>query len=150
MKLTSSAFKHGEYIPRLYTCDGGNISPPLEIHHVPKEAQSLALIMEDPDVPKHIREDRMWDHWIVFNIPPNVTQILEGKEPEGQHGIGTGHNLKYYGPCPPDGEHRYFFKLFALDTILTLPEKPTKQQLEKAMEKHVIAKTELIGIYGRN
>lgn len=149
MKLTSSAFKHQEYIPRLYTCDGGNISPPLDIHDVPEGTQSLTLIMEDPDVPKHIREDRMWDHWIIFNIPADTSSFIEGEEPPGTHGIGTGHNLKYYGPCPPDGEHRYFFKLFALDTLLDLPEKSTKQQLEIAMKGHILAKTELIGIYGR-
>lgn len=149
MKLTSSAFKHQDYIPRLYTCDGGNISPPLEIHDVPEGTKSLALIMEDPDVPKHIREDRMWDHWIIFNIPADTSRFIEGEEPPGIHGIGTGHNLKYYGPCPPDGEHRYFFKLFALNTMLDLPEKSTKQQLETAMKGHILAKTELIGIYGR-
>jgi Raf kinase inhibitor-like YbhB/YbcL family protein len=149
MKLTSSAFIHQEYIPRLYTCDGGNISPPLEIQDVPAGTQSLALILEDPDVPKHIREDRMWNHWIIFNMPPDTTHILEGKEPAGTHGLGTGNNTKYYGPCPPDGEHRYFFKLFALDALLDLPEKSTKEQVETAIKGHVLAKTELIGIYGR-
>lgn len=150
MKLTSSAFKHGEYIPRLYTCDGSNINPPLEIHDAPEGTQSFALIMEDPDVPKHIREDRMWDHWVIFNIPRHTTQIIEGQEPPCLRGIGTGHNVKYYGPCPPDGEHRYFFKLFALDTMLDLAEKATKHQLEIAMKNHIIAKTELMGIYGRS
>ncbi len=150
MKLTSSAFTHGEHIPREYTCDGANINPPLTISDVPANTKSLALILEDPDVPKYVREDRMWDHWIVFNIPSNTTQIAEGKEPVGQHGIGTGNNLNYYGPCPPDAEHRYFFKLFALDSQLTLAEKSTKQQVEKAMEGHVLAKTELMGIYGRS
>ncbi len=149
MKLTSSAFNQADSIPRNYTCDGANINPPLTITDVPTHAKSLVLILEDPDVPKYIREDQMWDHWIVFNIPPNTTQIEEGKEPIGQHGIGTGNNLNYYGPCPPDGEHRYFFKLYALDSELMLAEKSTKIQVEKAMEGHVLAKTELMGIYGR-
>lgn len=149
MKLTSSVFKHGDYIPRLYTCDGSNISPPLTISNVPENTKSLVLILEDPDVPKHIREDRMWDHWIIFNMPPDTTEIPEGEEPSGLHGLGTGHNLKYYGPCPPDREHRYFFKLFALDILLDLPEKSTKQQIQFAMQQHILAKTELMGIYGR-
>lgn len=149
MKLISSAFKHENYIPRNYTCDGANINPPLTISDVPSNAKSLALILEDPDVPKYLREDRMWNHWIVFNIPPTTTQIEEGKEPIGQHGIGTGNNLDYYGPCPPDAEHRYFFKLYALDTQLTLSGNPTKQQVQDAMKGHILAETELMGIYGR-
>lgn len=149
MKLTSSAFNHADYIPRHYTCDGANISPPLNISDIPVGTKSLVLILEDPDVPRYIREDQMWDHWIVFNIPPDTTQIREGDEPLGQHGIGTGHNLKYYGPCPPDAEHRYFFKLYALDALLTLAEKSTKKQVEAAMEGHVLAKAELMGVYGR-
>lgn len=149
MKLTSKAFNHAEPIPQLYTCDGANISPPLSISDVPQNAKSLVLILEDPDVPTYIREDRMFDHWIVFNIPPNTTEIKENEEPQGIHGLGTGNTLDYYGPCPPNGEHRYFFKLFALDTKLTLAEKSTKKEVEKAMEGHVLAKTELMGLYGR-
>ena len=149
MRLTSSAFQHEGYIPQKYTCDGQNINPPLTITDAPLGTQSLVLILDDPDVPKHIREDEMWDHWIVFNIPPTTKQIAEGKEPEGIHGMGTGKNLNYYGPCPPDREHRYFFKLYALDKMLDLPERATKQEVEKAMENHILAKTELMGIYGR-
>jgi Raf kinase inhibitor-like YbhB/YbcL family protein len=149
MQLTSSAFNYEDYIPRKYTCDGANISPPLTISDVPAGTKSLVLILEDPDVPGYIREDQMWDHWIVFNIPPTTTQIEEGKEPAGIHGIGTGNNTKYYGPCPPDREHRYFFKLYALNKMLSLPEKSTKHDIEKAMEIHILAKATLIGIYGR-
>src|SRR5579862_4190994 len=98
MRLTSSAFQHEGYIPQKYTCDGQNINPPLTITDAPLGTQSLVLILDDPDVPKHIREDEMWDHWIVFNIPPTTKQIAEGKEPEGIHGMGTGKNLNYYGP----------------------------------------------------
>lgn len=149
MKLTSPAFEQGGKIPAKYTCDGENINPPLTISDVPSEAKSLVLIMDDPDVPKRLRADGMWDHWIVFNMPPSLTEIVEGKEPEGIHGIGTGKNLDYYGPCPPDREHRYFFKLYALDTQLNLPEKATKKQVERAMTERILAKTELMGRYER-
>lgn len=150
MKLTSSVFQEGDSIPQKYTCDGPNINPPLTISGVPKGAQSLVLIMDDPDVPAYIRPERMFDHWVVFNIPPETTQIDEGKEPQGTHGITTNNLLKYYGPCPPDREHRYFFKLYALDTKLNLPEKSTKEQVEKAMEKHILATAELMGVYVRS
>ncbi len=150
MKLTSTAFEHQGKIPSKYTCDGANISPPLNISDVPSQAKSLVLIMDDPDVPKRLRKDGMWDHWVVFNIPASLTEIKEGEEPEGTHGIGTSNNLDYNGPCPPDREHRYFFKLYALDTELKLPEQAKKQQVEKAMEGHVLAKTELMGRYERS
>jgi len=107
------------------------------------------LIMDDPDVPKHLRADGMWDHWVVFNIPPSLRNIRGGEEPEGTHGIGTGGKVNYYGPWPPDREHRYFFKLYALDRRLDLPEKATKAQVERAMEGHIIAKAELMGRYER-
>lgn len=149
MKLTSPAFEHEGKIPAKYTCDGENINPPLKIADVPSGAKSLVLIMDDPDVPKYLRKDGMWDHWVVFNIPPGVREIKEGEEPQGTHGIGTGSNLNYMGPCPPDREHRYFFKLYALDTELNLPEKATKQQIEKAMEGHILAETQLMGRYKR-
>lgn len=149
MKLMSPAFEHEGKIPSKYTCDGENISPPLTVSDVPPETKSLALIMDDPDVPKHLRSDGMWDHWVVFNIPASMRDIKEGNEPDGIHGIGTGGNMNYFGPCPPDREHRYFFKLYALDTELDLPEKATKQQLEKAMENHIIEKAELMGKYER-
>jgi hypothetical protein len=149
MKLTSSTFDHEGKIPSKYTCDGENINPPLTISNVPAQAKSLVLIMDDPDVPKRLRADGMWDHWIVFNIPPNLTEINEGEEPPGVHGIGTSNNLDYFGPCPPDREHRYFFKLYALDTELNLREKATKKQVEKAMEGHIQAKAQLMGRYAR-
>jgi Raf kinase inhibitor-like YbhB/YbcL family protein len=149
MKLTSPVFEHGGKIPSKYTCDGENINPPLAISDVPPGTGSLVLIMDDPDVPKHLRADGMWDHWVVFNIPATLRDIGEGEEPGGTHGVGTGGNVNYSGPCPPDREHRYFFKLYALGTELGLPEKATKGQLEKAMEGHVIEKTELMGRYER-
>ena len=149
MKLASSAFGQEKKIPSRYTCDGENISPPLSISEVPEGAQSLALIMEDPDVPRHLREDGMWNHWVVFNMPANLGEILEGHEPQGIGGIGTNGKQGYYGPCPPDREHRYFFRLFALDAKLDLPEKATKEDVETAMEGHVLEQTELMGRYRR-
>jgi len=150
MKLSSPAFEESGKIPAKYTCDGANINPPLEISDVPSTTKSLALIMEDPDVPKDLRPDGMWDHWVVFNIPPGTAEIPEGQEPPGTHGSGTSGNQNYFGPCPPDREHRYFFKLFALDRELDLHEKATKPELEKAMEGHVLEKTELMGRYERS
>ena len=125
------------------------MSPPLIISDVPENTKSLVLIMDDPDVPKNLRADGMWDHWIVWNISPQTEEIAEGQEPEGVHGLWTANNLNYHGPCPPDREHRYFFRLFALDTILNLPEKRMKAEVEQAMEGHVIDKAELIGLYVR-
>lgn len=149
MKLTSSAFGHEEKIPSKYTCDGENLNPPLGISEIPEGTRSLALIMEDPDVSRNLREDGMWDHWVVFNLPADLREIQEGNEPPGTAGVGTNNETGYFGPCPPDREHRYFFKLFALDIELDLPEKSTKADVEKAMEGHVLEQTELMGRYER-
>lgn len=149
MKLISSAFEHGGRIPSKHTCDGPNVSPHLRIEGIPAGTKSLVLIMDDPDVPRSIRQDGMWDHWVVYDIPPDVQEIPEGQEPPGTHGKGTGGNTNYFGPCPPDREHRYFFKLYALDTFLKLPAGSTKAQVEKAMEGHILEKTELMGRYER-
>ena len=149
MKLTSKEFEHNGKIPSKFTCDGENINPSLQISDIPSGTKSLALIMDDPDVPKNLREDGMWDHWIVFNVPPETDRIEEGQEPSGVHGKGTAGNLKYYGPCPPDREHRYFFKLFALDTELGLAEGVSKADVEKEMTGHILGQTELIGLYER-
>ena len=149
MKLTSTKFKQGEKIPEEYTCDGQNISPPLEISEVPKQAKSLVLIMEDPDVPKSIRADCMWDHWIVFNISPNITKIEEGQNPPGKLGITTSNKTAYQGPCPPDKQHRYFFKLFALDAELGLNQGVSKMRVLESMQGHIIEEAVLIGVYER-
>jgi len=149
MKLASPAFENGEKIPSRFTCDGAAVSPPLTISDVPSGAKSLVLIMDDPDVPRVLRSDGIWDHWVVFNIPVDTAEIAEGEEPDGTHGKGTGGNLNYFGPCPPDREHRYFFKVYALDAELDLPEGATKQQVESAMEGHVLATAELMGRYER-
>jgi Raf kinase inhibitor-like YbhB/YbcL family protein len=147
MKLSSPVFEHRGKIPSKYTCNGKGINPPLDISGVPSAAKSLVLIMEDPDVPKNLRPDGMWDHWIVFNMPPDTKEIREGQEPRGIHGEGTGGNLGYMGPCPPDREHRYFFKLFALDSNLDLQKGAKKAEVEKAMEGHVLDRAELLGLY---
>lgn len=150
MQLTSPAFDQQEAIPARYTCDGEDVSPPLVFAEVPDAAQSLTLIMDDPDVPTAIRADGTWDHWIVFNIPPGTTEITKGCEPKGVHGTGTSGNMDYHGPCPPDREHRYFFKLFALDVQLDLPEGSSKAEVEQAMAGHVLEQVELMGRYKRS
>ena len=149
MQLTSSEFEHQGNIPSKYTCDGANINPPLTITNIPENTKSLVLLMDDPDVPKNIREDGMWDHWVVFNIPPTTKTIFEGQEPPGIQGLNTGGVNGYGGPCPPDREHRYFFKLYALDIELDLSLSATKTEVEQAMQGHVLEKTELVGRYKR-
>lgn len=149
MILTSPAFENGGAIPEKYTCDGENSSPELRILNVPREAKSLVLIMEDPDVPTFVREDGMWDHWVVFNIPPDTAKIAEGEEPPGVHGLTTANALAYGGPCPPDREHRYFFMVYALDTELHEQEGATKEAIRAAMRGHMLAKAELVGVYAR-
>ena len=151
MKLISSAFKDKGIIPSRYSCEGANISPPLEISNVAPNAKSLVLIMDDPDVPEHVRSERIWDHWIIFNMSPATRQIPEMTGPSsGVHGKTTFGHTRYGGPCPPDREHRYFFKLYALDILLPLKEGATKTEIEKAMEGHILAETHLIGRYEKN
>lgn len=149
MEITSSTFIHEHRIPSKYTCDGENISPPLEFADVPADARSLVLLMDDPDVPASAPV-KTWDHWVVFNIPPTTEAFPEGENPPGVLGSNTRGKNVYGGPCPPDREHRYFFKLYAIDTLLDLPEGATKSAVEIAMASHVIASAELIGRYVRN
>src|SRR3989338_6389030 len=144
MKLISPAFKHNGAIPSEYTCDGEDISPELNIENVPENAKSLALIMDDPDAPAGT-----WVHWVVWNIPANTKVIPKGTSPKGVKGKTNFGRLGYGGPCPPSGTHRYFFKLYALDTILNLKEGSSKKDLENAMQGHIIEKTELMGTYKR-
>ncbi|MBI2662050.1 YbhB/YbcL family Raf kinase inhibitor-like protein [Candidatus Woesearchaeota archaeon] len=152
MKLTSTAFKDKAIIPGVYTCDGKNINPPLQISDIPAKAKSLVLLMDDPDIPEMAKKNfnvNVWDHWVVFNMPPTITEIKEGEIPEGVMGRNTRGNNTYSGPCPPDREHRYFFKLYALDTWLDLKEGVSKKEVEGAMKGHIIEKTELMGRYER-
>lgn len=146
MKLESSAFKEGGIIPSLYTCEGKNINPPLTISAVPSAAKSLVLLMDDPDVPPFIRPDRMWDHWVLYNLPPTTHKIEEKSSP-GIAGKNTSGKNQYMGPCPPDREHRYFFKLYALDKMVDLPAGATKKEVEKAMQGHILAECHLMGRY---
>ena len=145
MKLSSQAFKHNDKIPSKYTCQGQDINPPLEIAEVPEGTKSLALIMDDPDVPERVRKDKMWVHWVAYNIDPKTRAIKENIPTLGTLGKNTGGMNRYMGPCPPDKEHRYFFKLYALDTMLSLKDGATKDELLKAMEGHILAQCELIG-----
>src|SRR3989338_2398610 len=137
MKLVSSAFKHEGNIPSKYTCDGENIAVPLEIQDVPKGTKTLALIMDDPDAPSGD-----FVHWVIWNIPI-------GKEIKGEEGKTSFGKNGYGGPCPPSGTHRYYFKLFALDTTLNLPKSSTKYDLLRAMDNHIIEETVLMGKYKR-
>lgn len=150
MLLTSPAFENGGKIPSEYTCDGQNINPELNISGLGPQAKCLVLIMDDPDVPEVVRKDRMWVHWVVFNIPPNTSRIPKNSQPHGTPGMNTGNQLNYMGPCPPDREHRYYFKLYALDCMLDLPRGATKSDVEKGMEGHILAKAELMGLYERS
>ncbi len=150
MQLTSPAFRHNGLIPLRYTCDGDNINPPLLFEDVPDNAHSLVLLVDDPDVPKHLRADGMWDHWVVFNIPPDIMVIEEGKGvSKAIIGSNTLGKNEYQGPCPPDREHRYFFKLYALDTTLPLHHGSSKKEIEEALKGHVLGYAELIGRYER-
>lgn len=142
--LSSPAFEDQGYIPVEYTCDGKDINPPLEIKGVSREAKSLVLIVDDPDAPMGT-----WVHWVVFNINPLIDFIEPGKPPGGIVGLNSWGEAKYGGPCPPSGEHRYFFKLYALDKKLELGHGVTKKEVVRAMEGHVLQSAELIGRYKR-
>jgi hypothetical protein len=131
-------------MPARFTCDGENINPSLEISGVPNEANSLALIMDDPDAP-----GGTWVHWVKWNIPPKTRMIGEGQEPAGVSGKGSGGKLSYAGPCPPSGTHRYFFKIYALDTELNLAEGATKENVLNALAGHIVGEGELVGLYSR-
>ena len=144
MQLTSSAFQHTTLIPPHFTCDADDVSPPLSWSSIPDGTKSLALIMDDPDA-----TNGTWVHWIVFNMPPTLESIEEGKEPEGVAGNNSWGRGGWGGPCPPTGTHRYFFKLYALDTMLDLPLGASKSDILAAMEGHMLAEAELIGKYKR-
>lgn len=144
MKLTS-VFGNNENIPSMYTCDGEDKAPELIISDVPAGAESLVLIVDDPDAPLGT-----WVHWLLYNIPVNVTKINAQKLPEGvKQGMTDFRRTGWGGPCPPSGTHRYFFKLYAIDRYLDLPQGVRKSQLENAIKDHIIEKDELIGLYKR-
>jgi Raf kinase inhibitor-like YbhB/YbcL family protein len=143
LSVSSPAFENKKLIPAKYTCDGDDVNPPLTIEGVPEEAKSLVLIVDDPDAPMGT-----WDHWIVWNIPP--TSKIEENTVPGTEGMNTYRKHSYGGPCPPGGTHRYFFKVYALDVRLDLSPNSNKKDAEKAMQGHMLAKGELIGLYRRS
>jgi Raf kinase inhibitor-like YbhB/YbcL family protein len=152
LTLTSPAFDNGGKIPSRYTCEGENVSPPLAVAGVPAGANSLALILDDPDAPDPKAPQRVWVHWVVHNLPPDTASLPENAGsgaglPNGAV-IGTSDRKQnaYHGPCPPIGRHRYFHKLYALDVALP-PAPMTKPALEAAMRGHVLAQAELMGTY---
>lgn len=152
MKITSSAFLEGDKIPPKYTCDSENINPAITFSEVPREAESLVLIVDDPDAPgSNLPAGRQaFTHWVIFNISPATIQILENSVPENSLlGVTDFGKAEYGGPCPPSGTHRYFFKLYALDSILEIPEGSERKEIEKAMEGHVLESAHLVGVYGR-
>ena len=145
MKISSKAFSHNQNIPAKYTCDGENVSPPLTIAEVPEQTKSITIIADDPDAP-----GGDFSHWLVWNINPKLTEIAEDREPAGSvEGTTDFGKVGYGGPCPPAGIHRYFFKVFALDTALNLPATTQKQELVKSMSGHILDQGELIGLYSR-
>ena len=151
LKLTSSAFKNDGQIPSQFTCEGDDISPPLAWDGVPKGTESFALIVDDPDAPDPKAPKIVWVHWLVYNLPADTRDLAAGAATSGlPRGAATGltdfKHSTYGGPCPPVGRHRYFHKLYALDTVLSL-KTPTKAALEAAMQGHILAKAELIGTY---
>lgn len=153
--ITSPSFLHDGMIPSHHTCDGQNVSPALAWSGVPSEAKSLVLIVDDPDVPDPAAPKMTWVHWMLYNIPVGATGLPEGVSakdlPAGtMQGLNDWLHFGYGGPCPPIGSHRYFYKLFALNSVLSELIPPSKAALEKAMQGHVIARAELIGRYQRH
>lgn len=147
LKLSSPKFEQGQMMPRKYGYTKQNVNPPLKIEDVPAETKSLVLIMDDPDAMKPA--GKVWDHWVVWNVDPSKRDIAEGWKPQkAKQGKTDYGETKYGGPNPPDGVHTYQFKLYALDTTLDFSRPPTKSQLEKAMEGHILDQTKLEGKYG--
>jgi len=157
MKLTSAAFGENQSIPKVYTCEGKNVSPPLAWNGVPAGAKTLVLIVDDPDAPDPAAPRMTWVHWVLYDIPASATGLAEGVAsaalPKGtREGSNGWQRTGYGGPCPPIGRHRYFHKLYALDTVLPELDKPSTTALEQAMKGHILAQTQLIGTYqkGKN
>ncbi len=149
LKLTAPR-EHNWEIPTKYACDGENINPPLKIEWTPEWTQSLVLIMDDPDIPQFAKDKfnvEVRDHRVIFNMQADTKEIKENETPPGIQWANTRAENNYWWPCPPDKQHRYFFKLYALDAMLDLQEWATKDQVENAMKWHIIEQTELIGLY---
>ena len=150
LTITSKAFNHMQPILPQYTCDGADVSPPLSWSALPPAAKSITLICDDPDAPA-----KTWVHWVVYDLPPTVDSLPESVPKTdtipggGKQGKTDFNRIGWNGPCPPGGTHRYFFKLYALDTMLNLPAGKTKSEIEKAMKGHILAQGELMGTYTR-
>lgn len=142
MKILSSAFENNQPIPSKYTCQGENINPELKFEEVPKDSKSLSLIMDDPDA-----TIGTFVHWVVFNMPSDITGIKENSTPIGIQAKNSAGKNTYIGPCPPSGVHRYYFKLFAVDTVLDAEKISTKEDLLAAMQGHILAEADLMGTY---
>jgi len=140
--ITSTAFKSNQLIPSTYTCEGNDVNPPIDIEGIPDKAHSLVLIVDDPDAP-----GKTWVHWLVWNIP--ITHHIKENSLPGEQGWNDFNRIAWGGPCPPSGTHRYFFKVYALDSLLELSSKTTKKELERAMGEHILAFGELVGLYKR-
>lgn len=152
--IASPALIPNGVIPAYFTCDGAGVSPPLSWSDLPPDTKSLALIIDDPDAAGHGSSAQPWVHWLVYNIPPTLDGLPEGADGLGlpaqvKQGINDWHRREYGGPCPPTGRHRYFHKLYALDALLPELDAPTKENLERAMQGHVLDQTELIVTYQR-
>jgi Raf kinase inhibitor-like YbhB/YbcL family protein len=152
LSLTSPSFVPGGPIPSLFTCEGKDLSPRLDWSGAPPDTKSLALVVDDPDAPDPRAPKMTWVHWILYNLPPGATGLVEGVRPGDlpagtREGVNDWRRTGYGGPCPPIGRHRYFHKLYALDLVLPDLLRPTKAQLEKAMEGHILARAELVGTY---
>ena len=152
LSIRSSAFDDGGEIPREYTCQGDDTSPPLGWSGVPWDARSLVLIVDDPDAPDPKAPKMTWVHWVLFNLPPDTSGLAaamtSAELPDGTgEGLNDWQRTGYGGPCPPIGRHRYFHRLYALDTVLPDMRSPTKAQVEAVMEGHVLASAQLIGTY---
>jgi Raf kinase inhibitor-like YbhB/YbcL family protein len=150
--VTSTSFAEGGSIPSTYTCEGDDLSPPLTWSGVPEDAYSLVLIVDDPDAPDPDAPKTTWVHWVLYNISADTTGLPEAVEPQELpsgtvEGLNDWQRTGYGGPCPPKGRHRYLFKLYALDTVLTGLDEPTKAEVEAAMEGHVVGQAELVGTY---
>ena len=154
MQLTSPSFENQKRIAKKFTCDGEDISPALVWSAAPEGTLSFALVVDDPDAPDPANPQMTWVHWVLYNIPATVGSLPEGVKDKGLppgtlQGLNDWKKTGYGGPCPPIGEHRYFHKLYALNTRLPDLKRPTKAKLEKAMEGHILSKADLIGLYRR-
>jgi hypothetical protein len=140
--IKSPVFENNGSIPRKYTCDGDDVNPALKVKDIPQGAQTLVLIVDDPDAPMGT-----WDHWIVWNIPPK--EVIKENSIPGIEGLNDFNKHSYGGPCPPSGTHRYFFKVYALDTELHLDPNSKKEDVERTMDGHILGKGQIVGLYSR-